>query len=52
VALCAIFLREVSTGGDEKDKKPMRVGKLERVKPTFLLIDTPKHKLIGHPGLL
>jgi hypothetical protein len=40
------------SGGKEKDEKPMRVGGLERVKPTFLLIDTPKHKLIGHPGLL
>ena len=38
--------------GDEKDEKPMRVGTLERVKPTTRLIDTPKHTLTGHPGLL
>jgi hypothetical protein len=29
------------SGGKEKDKKPMRVGGLERVKPTFLFIETP-----------
>jgi hypothetical protein len=39
-------------GGEEKDAKPMRVGSLERVKPTFLFIETPKYMLIGYPGLL
>jgi hypothetical protein len=36
---------------EEKDEKPMRVGTLERVKPTTRLIETPKHRLNGHPGL-
>jgi hypothetical protein len=36
---------------EEKDEKPMRVGRLERVKPTFLLTDTPEHGPLGHPGL-
>jgi hypothetical protein len=29
----------------------MRVGSLERDKPTFPLIDTPQGRPIGHPGL-
>jgi hypothetical protein len=39
-------------GGRDKDEKPMRVGGLERVKPTFLTIETLKRMSIGHPGLL
>jgi hypothetical protein len=36
------FLREGELWiGEEKDRKPMRVGGLERDKPILLLIDTP-----------
>jgi hypothetical protein len=36
-------------GGGDKDRKPMRVGSLERDKPTFLLTETPEHRPLEPP---
>jgi hypothetical protein len=37
----------ISKRDKETDEKPMRVGRLERVKPTFLLIDTLKYSSLA-----
>jgi hypothetical protein len=38
--------------GEEKDRKPTRVGGLERDKPILLLIDTPEHRPLDDSGFL
>jgi hypothetical protein len=44
-----LLRKRVPFGWRDEDRKPMRVGSLERVKPTLLLIETPKHRRNGQP---